>query len=118
MNKKTLEKFEQILLQQKNNLIQISKSAERSSDIDSDGDETDAIQGNIIASLNSQLSIRDASKIKQINVALSKIESKTFGLCEDCNEEIPEKRLMFNPCSLTCVSCAEDRENNEIRRRK
>ncbi|WP_369075959.1 TraR/DksA C4-type zinc finger protein, partial [Escherichia coli] len=36
----------------------------------------------------------------------------------DCGDEIAEKRLMFNPHFLTCISCAEAREMEENNRKK
>ncbi len=87
-------------------------------EVDTDGDETDSIQGNMLIELNNQLSTRNAAKLGQIHSALSKIEDGTYGICEECGEQIPEKRLLINPYFVTCVSCAEDREAEEKQRRR
>lgn len=108
MNKKNLEKIKSMLILERDKLIKTYQ--DKSHDIDDEGDEIDEIQANLINSINNHLSARDANKIKQIDAALKKIEDKTFGVCEDCEDEIPEKRLMINPCFSTCVGCAEDRE--------
>lgn len=113
MNKKLMEKFKEQLLEEK---VKIIKAISQDSSVDLDGDETDEIQGGLIASIQNQLSTRDKEKLAKIDLALSKIAKKTFGLCEDCGEEILEKRLSFNPSSITCVSCAEEREMNERKR--
>jgi DnaK suppressor protein len=42
--------------------------------------------------------------------ALEKMDNNEYGLCDDCGDEIPEKRLSINPYFLTCVGCAEERE--------
>ncbi len=102
-----LEKFKSILLDEK---TRISQTIRREAEVDTDGDEIDEIQAGLITALQNQLSIRDKEKLAQIDKALIKINSKTFGACDDCGEEIPEKRLSFNPYSSTCVSCAEERE--------
>jgi DnaK suppressor protein len=98
----------------KNNLLKIKQDLLRkcsvSVDIDTEGDETDEIQGNLILSLANKLNLRDLDKLKQINIQLQKIEDSTYGICEDCNESIPDARLLANPYCLTCISCAEDRE--------
>lgn len=113
MNKKMMEKFRGQLLEEKDKII---KAISQDSSVDLDGDEIDEIQGGLIASIQNQLSSRDKEKLSRIDMALAKISNKTFGLCEDCGEEILEKRLSFNPSSITCVSCAEEREINERKR--
>jgi DnaK suppressor protein len=115
MNKKNLTKIKDELLLQKKALI---LKANQRVDIDTDGDEVDVVQGNVILELASQLSTRDILKINQIDDALLKIQDRTYGICEDCEEDIPDKRLLANPYFLTCVSCAEDRENKEKQRKR
>jgi len=79
-------------------------------DIDMDGDETDEIQGNMIVEMQNQLHLREQQKLIQIADSLQRIEKNEYGLCEDCEEEISEKRLAFNPHFVTCIICAEARE--------
>jgi DnaK suppressor protein len=112
MNKKMLEKFKNDLITERERIVHSMKNLNRDSIVDFDGDEIDEIQGGLIASLQNQLSTRDREKVAKIDLALSKINNKTFGACEDCGDDIPEKRLTFNPHSSTCVSCAEEREMN------
>jgi DnaK suppressor protein len=84
--------------------------------VDIDGDETDEIQGTMLIELNNQLYTRNNSKLAQIDGALQRIDEKTYGLCEDCGEDILEKRLLINPYFLTCISCAEEREAENKKR--
>jgi len=79
-------------------------------DIDIDGDETDEIQGKIIALANAQLIARDKEKVARIENAFKKILDGSFGHCEECGEEISEKRLLVNPGFTTCIGCAEQLE--------
>lgn len=106
---------ESLLSQKKEILAQAKLERE---EVDMDGDETDLIQGIMIAEMNARLNIRASSKLKQIENALAKIEDKSYGLCQDCGEAIPEKRLLINPHFQTCVSCAEDRETKEKQRKR
>jgi DnaK suppressor protein len=62
--------------------------------------------------LNSKLNARNKQTIISIEDALERIKNETYGMCKDCEEEIPEKRLLINPYFLTCVGCAESREFN------
>lgn len=83
------------------------RAANKNLDIDTHGDETDAIQAKILAMTSQQLLVRDKNKLVKIENALRKISEGNFGSCEECEEEIAEKRLLANPGSITCISCAE-----------
>ena len=115
MNKIFIEKMKSDLLLQKDDLL---NRFNQSVDIDIDGDDTDIIQGNMILELANQLSMRDAEKLLRINSALQRISELTYGVCQDCEEDIAEQRLTANPCFLLCVSCAEIREREEKQRRR
>ena len=43
---------------------------------------------------------------KDVEDALEKVEEGTYGMCEDCGEPIPLKRLDANPAARTCVAHA------------
>ncbi len=113
MKKAVLEKIKKNLHDERQELISKTYSGE----VDIDGDETDKIQGNIIATVNQEISSRFAQKILKIENALKRIEDKKFGLCEECGDEIAEKRLEANPHFSNCISCAEQLEM-EIKQRK
>lgn len=101
-------------------LIEKQDRLQRSSqklDIDTDGDETDEVQGHIQIELHHQFAGLNKEKIRMIDEALDRIIKKTYGVCVDCEEQIPEKRLLANPYYLTCVSCAEEREIEEKQRK-
>lgn len=115
INKKFLKKMKEVLLLQKKELL--AKSAEPV-DIDTDGDETDEVQANVILELANQLNTRNIAKLAQVNDALHRIEDSSYGLCLDCEENIPEKRLINNPYFLICVACAEERELEEKQRKR
>lgn len=87
-------------------------------DIDTDGDETDEVQGHIQIDLQNQFAALNRIKLAQIAEALERVGNNTYGICVDCEEEIPEKRLLNNPYYLTCVGCAEEREAEEKQRRR
>lgn len=114
MKKSLREKIVKKLLEEKAALV----SKTYSNDIDVEGDEIDEIQGTLIASISSQLSSRDSQKLTQIEGALKRIEDDNFGLCEDCEEPISEKRLEINPYFSTCITCAEQREFEDKQRKR
>lgn len=107
--------MQELLLAQKEELL---GHARQEISIDTDGDETDEIQGNMLLEMSKQLSTRNSIKISQIDAALKRIEDGTYGLCQDCEEPILEKRLLSNPYFQTCISCAEEREAEEKQRKR
>jgi DnaK suppressor protein len=115
MNKAFLSKMKKQLTLLKTELL--SKTV-KELDVDTDGDETDEIQANILMQVTNQLNIRNAAKLVQIDNALLRIEDDKYGTCVDCEEAIAEKRLMSNPCFQTCIACAENREKEEKQRKK
>ena len=46
--------------------------------------------------------------------ALDRIENGTYGICLDCDGEIPEKRLMANPTARLCIDCQSAREKRRV----
>jgi DnaK suppressor protein len=48
-----------------------------------------------------------------IDEALRKIGEGTYGICEECGEEISEKRLKVLPTATLCISCQENKERLE-----
>lgn len=53
---------------------------------------------------------REHKLIKKIRKALERIENDTFGICEDCGEEISGKRLMARPVTTQCIECKTKEE--------
>jgi DnaK suppressor protein len=49
----------------------------------------------------------DHHKLRLIDAALSRLDRGEFGLCNECGEEIPPKRLNALPWAENCVRCQE-----------
>lgn len=47
------------------------------------------------------------TKLSKLESALKRIDSVDFGICVECEEPIPLKRLMIVPETLRCVHCME-----------
>jgi DnaK suppressor protein len=56
---------------------------------------------------------REAKLIKKITDALDRLEDGTFGICEECGEEIPLRRLMARPVTRLCIDCKKTQEAEE-----
>lgn len=50
---------------------------------------------------STELTLED--RLNNVKLALSKIESGTYGACETCGEPIESERLGANPAARTCV---------------
>ncbi len=53
----------------------------------------------------------------QIDRALDRVAAGCYGLCEDCHQPIPPKRLEVRPTATLCVSCQSQREARAARSR-
>jgi DnaK suppressor protein len=51
--------------------------------------------------------------LHDIDESLRKIDEGTYGICEECGEEISEKRLSVLPTATLCLSCKENKEQFE-----
>ncbi len=48
--------------------------------------------------------------LRRIDLALARVDSGEYGLCQSCGEPIHHKRLDFDPAALSCIACAEKAE--------
>ncbi|RLB14672.1 MAG: RNA polymerase-binding protein DksA [Deltaproteobacteria bacterium] len=64
---------------------------------------------------NFMLRIRDRERklIMKIKDALERIEDGTFGICEQCGEDISEERLKARPVTTLCIDCKKKQEVEE-----
>lgn len=117
MKKSIIMKIKDSLEKQRKELV--NKFKQSHDEVDFSGDETDFIQGKILAFTTSQLANKDKERLHRIEEALGKIANgKKFGECEECGEDIAEKRLLFNPCFVHCIACAENIERDLRQRAK
>ncbi|MDH3433420.1 MAG: TraR/DksA C4-type zinc finger protein [Gammaproteobacteria bacterium] len=63
----------------------------------------DAMQAQAMAKASAQ---RREAMLRNIGLALTRIDDGVYGLCRDCEEPINPKRLEFDPTVLRCVDCA------------
>ncbi len=101
--------FEELFVKKQQNIIKSYQDEPDEIDVDG-GDEIDVAQGFTLKNVADSLSQRDLESLNRIKSALIRIENGTFGLCEECEEPIPEKRLLALPDCTSCISCAEVQE--------
>ena len=59
----------------------------------------------------SSLMTSEEGTLEQVEHALERIRSRTYGGCEDCGGVIAKKRLEAIPFASLCIRCAEKQEN-------
>ena len=80
---------------------------EDSNTLGTDGiqDMADAASNAYNADILMSLSDNDLTLLKEIDSALDKLGGGTYGVCEECEEPITEKRLDANPVARYCINC-------------
>ncbi len=53
---------------------------------------------------------REHQLLREVDAALGRIHQGSFGICERCGEDIPERRLKALPWTRLCLKCAERRQ--------
>jgi DnaK suppressor protein len=83
-------------------------------------DEDAQALSEMMQTLASQRNKKQAEVLKQIDYALRKLENEPdmVGLCEDCEEEIPEKRLKLMPYATLCAECQSKQDPKRGQSRK
>ena len=56
--------------------------------------------------------MRERQMLDEIEEALGRLSEGQYGICEDCGDEIPERRLKALPWTRLCLKCAERRQAN------
>ena len=73
----------------------------------------DSAQKENLAQLIDKLDERGKEEIVEIELALTKMESGSYGECELCGKSIPIKRLKVLPATRLCRNCAEKYEETQ-----
>jgi RNA polymerase-binding transcription factor len=61
--------------------------------------------------LDMALSELETVELATVSEALRRLATERYGLCVDCDEEIPFDRLRVEPWALRCVACQAQRES-------
>lgn len=106
MEQNKLSEYKNKLEQERLRLLEEIKQSEKpqnfGDDIDEFEEKTDEAE-----EIGNQLAIaQDLKKrMDEIDVALSKIRSGTYGVCEKCTKEIGEDVLVLSPEAPLCKTC-------------
>src|ERR1700681_3969572 len=111
------DEMKAILLKMKEDTLQeISKSLKSGTDMpvgEPSGDIYDQASSERDRELDLLLGDREREKLRNIDEALLKMNEGEYGICEECEEEIPVGRLKIVPFARYCVKCKSDIEKQQ-----
>lgn len=108
MGEQDLNRLREILVRQRQEIFARHEGLEADWQALSERDierEEEAQKADLTA-LFDQLEGREKEEIEEIDVALTKIASATYGICEKCRQPIPLQRLEALPATRFCKKCA------------
>jgi DnaK suppressor protein len=112
LRRSLLRKKETILKEVKEEIAKYI-SGENKQLVDTANDDGDWAQVDISEDLSLQRLSTHRKLMYNIDEAIRKIAEGTYGICEECGEEISEKRLLVLPTATLCVDCQENKEQFE-----
>jgi len=116
VNQKDLKRFKKILDDSKKAVLSSARKTlaeEATFDTDDLPDEIDLASSEYQQSMVFRLRDREKYLLEKIERALERINDGTFGVCEQCDEEISVKRLEARPVTTLCIRCKEEQEKEE-----
>ena len=113
--KQKWQEIRDILLQMKEDTLrEITKSLKNGANTaligEPSGDIYDQASSERDRELGLLLGDREREKVHAIDEALLRIDENEYGVCEECEEDIPLGRLKAMPFARHCVKCKSDLE--------
>lgn len=115
MTKQQTEYFRSLLNQRLNELLaEVNRTVNgMTGDNDKFPDPADRATAESERSFTLRIRDRERKLIGKIKEALERIESGTYGICEECEEEISRGRLEARPVTTLCIECKRRQEAEE-----
>jgi DnaK suppressor protein len=117
-----IEEMRGILLNMKEaTLAEIQKSLRTGTDVpdvEPSGDIYDQASSERDRELDLLLGDREREKLRNIDEALDRLTDGEYGVCEECEEDIPLGRLKVLPFARYCVRCKADIEKLQAQTRR
>lgn len=111
MNKTEIEQFKQMLLGLRTELQGIEESSSKAAklvELDHGNMGRLSLMSAMIAQRRAEEVARQRQRqLKKIDGALLRIESREYGKCFICEEEIDLPRLSVDPSNTRCIKCIE-----------
>ena len=126
MNKKELDKFKKLLLEERTSILggvdKISEENLKKSQRDASGDLSgysfhmaDVATDNYDREFSLTIAEGERETLSKIDEALGRINEKSYGKCLACGKAITKKRLTAVPHAENCKTCQEKEESEKKR---
>jgi DnaK suppressor protein len=114
--------MKEILLKMKDDALnEISKAIKSGANAvigEPSGDIYDQASSERDRELGMLLGDREREKLASIDEAIMRLEEGDYGICEECEEEIPLGRLKVLPFARHCVKCKADIERQQAQTKR
>lgn len=125
MRKRQLEQYRQQLLQLRDRLLgvvsAVTEQARQASGGQGESELSNAPMhladmgtDEFMHGLNAALLENEEKLTTDVADAIARLDSGTFGVCENCNQDIAEERLQAMPFARHCVVCAKAIDHSEM----
>jgi DnaK suppressor protein len=115
MNPSDIEYFRDLLTKMRDDIQKKGEDTieDMTEDVQAYADPADRATAESDRAFTLRLRDRDRKLIRKIEEALERIEDGTFGICEECGEEIGIPRLKARPVTTLCIKCKSKQEEEE-----
>jgi DnaK suppressor protein len=114
-SKKTMTKIEtkkirDVLKKKQNDLEQDGNSSREALVIEGSADELDRVQRAQERDFALGGLDRNAKLLREVRIAIERVDKGTFGICQNCEKDISLRRLAAMPWTAFCIVCQEASE--------
>jgi len=108
MDSQLIEELTGLLYRQRSSLLESTTAETRETTAvdERESEIEESAQIDRIIQLKYQLDERGQIMIREIEAALERVASGTYGLCRGCGEKIAAPRLRVLPTATLCIDCA------------
>jgi DnaK suppressor protein len=112
VTKTEMNKFKKILENKQDELERIVRNRDAIT-IEKSADALDEVQHASERELAIRNLDRESNLLRNVRLALRRIDDESFGICMHCEEEISPKRLAAVPWAPFCIQCQEQADRNQ-----
>jgi DnaK suppressor protein len=117
MDRRKMKVFQEKLLTKKQEILEAftkNKIYGREADGEPSQDIADKAANSYTKEFLFSLSNSERRLLQQVDDALSRIESRRYGVCASCEDTLNLKRLQAVPWATLCISCQEKQELEQL----
>ncbi len=117
MDKKKIEYFKRRLLNKQEELLRVVTKSEqdgREADEEATQDIADKAANSYTKEFLFHQSDGNRRMLQLVEEALGRMREGTYGQCQECQEEVQQKRLEAVPWARHCIECQEKQDQGAI----